>query len=186
MPAVKFLSTYPLPPITPMYAGEPVFACVWDKKYIEGEESDNTYRSEFDPLIYDGTMLIGFIESDNRMWPHLYYDWLDIPPPNAKLLILKGLHIGDGSGDSVYFYDINDNRGLDTPADLCQYEYQEFARYFLCVHGVRNIPFESRLKFAEGKRYLESFKIFPQDFGIAPQDFCQWLEKTVAFHEIGE
>ena len=113
-----------------------------------------------------------------------------------RYVIMLGLNYCE----QIYFYKILDTRTDivdNAPKNLLQSQYDEYARYILCVHGgVRNVPFATYTSFYQhsGKEYPAHLgvKIFPGDSGFwmgdAPEttQFLQWVEDTVAEHELGE
>lgn len=113
-----------------------------------------------------------------------------------RYVIMLGLNYCE----QIYFYKIIDTRTdiVDSaPKNLLQSQYDEYARYILCVHGgVRNVPFATYTSFYthDGKEYPSHLgvKIFPGDSGFWMGDkpettqFLQWIEDTVAEHELGE
>lgn len=115
---------------------------------------------------------------------------------DKRHLIMLGLNYCE----QIYFYKILETRTeiVDSaPRNLLQSQYDEYARYILCVHGaVRNVPFATYTSFYthEGKEYPIHFgvEIFPGDSGFWRGDkpettqFLQWVEDTVAEHELGE
>lgn len=115
---------------------------------------------------------------------------------DSRYVIMIGLNYCE----QIYFYKIIDTRDdiVDSaPKNLLQSQYDEYARYILCVHGgVRNVPFATYTSFYQhnGKEYPAHLgvKIFPGDSGFwmgeEPEttQFLQWVEDTVAEHELGE